>query len=133
MNEKPKRASFLIIGLGLFNVIIHLLVVDNLEYHRDELLYFSLGLHPDFGYATVPPMIGWIAALMQSIFGYSIFAVRFFPAFLGGVLVWLSARITRALGGSSYAQILTAIALMATPFSLRTFHLFQPISIDVVL
>lgn len=133
MNERPKRASFLIIGLSLLNVIIHLLVVDNLEYHRDELLYFSLGLHPDFGYATVPPMIGWIAALMQTIFGYSLFAVKLFPALLGGILVLLSTRITRALGGSSYAQILTAIALIVTPFSLRTFHLFQPVSIDVVL
>ncbi len=133
MNQRAKKASFLIIGLAILNVVIHLLVVDNLEYHRDELLYFSFGLHPDFGYATVPPLIGWIAMVMQTLFGYSLFAVKLFPALLSGVLVWLSARIAKELGGSSYAQILTAIAILVTPFSLRTFHLFQPVSIDLVL
>ncbi len=109
MNQRAKKVSFLI---GVLNISIHLLVVDNLEYHRDELLYFSLGLHPDFGYATVPPLIGWIAMVMQTIFGYSLFAVKLFPALLSGVLVWLAARITKELGGSSYAQILTAIAIL---------------------
>jgi hypothetical protein len=32
--------------LALISISIHLLVIRNLEYHRDELLYFSLGLHP---------------------------------------------------------------------------------------
>ena len=51
--------------LALINILIHILFINNLEYHRDELLYFSPGQHPAFGYATIPPMIGWIAWLMQ--------------------------------------------------------------------
>lgn len=133
MKQKGTTVSVLIPLIALANVIIHLVVIDNLEYHRDELLYFSLGLHPDFGYATVPPIIGWMAALMQTFFGYSLFAVKLFPALLGGVLIWLTAKIAKELGGSSYAQILTAIAIFVTPFSLRTFHLFQPVSIDLIL
>jgi len=133
MKQKLDKVSILIILIAIFNILIHLLVVNNLEYHRDELLYFSLGLHPDFGYATVPPVIGWIAALMQTIFGYSLFAVKLFPALLGGLLVWLSTRIAKELGGGSYAQILTAVAILIAPFSLRTFHLFQPVSIDLTL
>jgi hypothetical protein len=39
--------SLIIILLALFNVAIRLLVIGNLGYHRDELLYFSLGQHPD--------------------------------------------------------------------------------------
>ena len=69
-----------IVAIALFNIVVRLLLFDNLEYHRDELLYFSLGQHPDFGYATVPPLIGWMAWLMQNIFGYSTFSVRFLPA-----------------------------------------------------
>jgi 4-amino-4-deoxy-L-arabinose transferase-like glycosyltransferase len=83
---KPLKTRILtdlpVIFLVLFNICIHLLVINNLEYHRDELLYFSLGQHPDFGFATVPPMIGWIAWLMQNVFGNSLFAVRLFPALL---------------------------------------------------
>ena len=94
-------ADLPIIFLAIFNIFIHLLVKGNLGFHRVELLYFSLGQHPDFGFATVPPMIGWIAWLMQNIFGYSLFAVRLLPAFLSGVLVILAAEFARELGGTS--------------------------------
>jgi hypothetical protein len=85
--NKNKNINLTITVIALFSVLIHLLVYRNLEYHRDELLYFSLGLHPAFGYATVPPMIGWIAWLMQNIPGtfkrsYGIVSLRY--AGLGG-------------------------------------------------
>ena len=127
------RNNLLILGLALFNVVLHLLFYRNLEYHRDELLYFSLGLHPDFGYATVPPLIGWLAALMQAIFGYSLFAVKLFPALLGGAVVFLSAKIAKELGGGTFAQLLTGVAIIFMPVTLRVFHLFQPVSIDLFL
>ena len=110
-----------IIFLAIFNILIHLLVINNLEYHRDELLYFSLGQHPDFGFATVPPIIGWIAWLMKNTLGYSLFAVRFFPALLSGILVILSAAIAGELGGSSFARILTGTGIIISGFVLRTF------------
>lgn len=125
------KVNRVIIILGLANVLLHLAFYNNLEYHRDELLYFSLGLHPDFGYASVPPLIGWLATLMQAIFGYSLFAVKLFPALMSGFFVVLSAKISKEAGGKNYAQILTGIAVIFTPFSLRTFHLFQPVHLDL--
>ena len=73
-----------IIFMALFNIIFHLLFINNFEFHRDELLYFSLGLHPAAGYATVPPLIGWAAWLMETLFGYSLFAVHLLPALTSG-------------------------------------------------
>lgn len=125
-------ADLPIIFLAIFNIFIHLLVISNLGFHRDELLYFSLGQHPDFGFATVPPMIGWIAWLMQNIFGYSLFAVRLLPAILSGVLVILAAEIARELGGTSYSRILSGIGIIISGFVLRTFSLFMPVFIDVM-
>jgi hypothetical protein len=125
-------ADLPIIFLAIFNIFIHLLVIGNLGFHRDELLYFSLGQHPDFGFATVPPMIGWIAWLMQNIFGYSLFAVRLLPAILSGVLVILAAEIARELGGTSYSRILSGIGIIISGFVLRTFSLFMPVFIDVL-
>jgi 4-amino-4-deoxy-L-arabinose transferase-like glycosyltransferase len=101
-------ADILILSLALINVAVHLLVIKNLEYHRDELLYFSLGQHPAAGYATVPPLIGWIACIMENIFGYSVFAVRVFPALLSGVMIFLAAGMAKELGGSGYASFLAA-------------------------
>ncbi len=123
--------NIFILLLAIVNIAIHLLVINNLGYHRDELLYFSLGLHPSTGYETVPPMIGWIAWLMHHLFGFSLFAVRIFPALMGGVMVFLVSAMTRELGGGSYARVLAAVALIISGFSLRTFELFQPVHIDL--
>lgn len=124
----------IIIGfLALLNVAIHLYFSNNLEFHRDELLYFSLGQHPAPGYATVPPLTGWIAWLMQNIFGYSIFAVRFFPALVSGLMVFLISALAKELGGSAYSRILAAVGIIVSVFDLRTFLLFQPVYIDLIL
>ena len=122
-----------ITGMALFSILIHLLVVNNLEYHRDELLYFSLGMHPSAGYASVPPLIGWIAWLMQNIFGYSVFAVRIFPAVLSGAMILLSAAIARELGGSRYASFLSGLGLLVSIFFMRTYGLFHPVHIEIFL
>ncbi|HCU21014.1 MAG TPA: hypothetical protein DF818_17410 [Bacteroidales bacterium] len=119
--------------MALISIFIHLIIINNLEYHRDELLYFSLGMHPAAGYASVPPLTGWIAWIMQSIFGYSVFAVRLFPALLGGALIILVASVTRELGGSKYAAFLSSVGLMISIFFQRTYFLFQPVHIEIFL
>jgi hypothetical protein len=127
------KYNWLIFLLAIINVALHLYFAKNLEYHRDELLYFSLGMHPAFGYATVPPVIGWIAWLMQAVFGNSVFAVRLFPALMSGAMVFLISAIAKELGGSVYARILAAIGIMVSVFGLRTFLLFMPVHIDLML
>jgi hypothetical protein len=119
--------------LAVFSIALHLFVSRNLEYHRDELLYFSLGQHPSFGYATVPPIIGWIAWLMQNIFGYSVFAVRLFPALLSGVMIILAASISKELGGSRYASFMAALGLLISVFFMRTYSLYMPVHIELFL
>jgi hypothetical protein len=126
-------ADLLILSLAFINVAVHLLVIKNLEYHRDELLYFSLGQHPAAGYATVPPLIGWIACFMENIFGYSVFTVRLFPALLSGVMVYLVALMAKELGGSGYASFLAAFGLTLSNFFMRSFSLFMPVYIDIFL
>lgn len=130
LNFKPSPEILL---LALFNLVIHLVFCTNLEYHRDELLYFSLGMHPDAGYATVPPLIGWIAMLMQKLFGYSVFAVRLFPAILSSIMIILAGELTKELGGSRYAVFLSAVGLTISVFFQRTNLLFQPVHTEVFL
>jgi hypothetical protein len=136
VTEERSKINYkgIIIGfLAILNVVIHLYFSNNLEFHRDELLYFSLGQHPAAGYATVPPLTGWIAWLMQNIFGYSIFAVRFFPALISGLMVFLISALAKELGGSGYSRILAAVGIIVSVFGLRTFLLFQPVYIDLIL
>jgi hypothetical protein len=119
--------------MALLSIFMHLIFMNNLEYHRDELLYFSLGQHPAAGYATVPPLIGWIACLMENLFGYSVFAVRFFPALLSAAMIILIASMAKELGGSRYSSFISAVGLTISIFFMRTFSLFMPVFIEIFI
>lgn len=129
-NPRINYVNITLAALALLNILLHLYVSSNLEYHRDELLYFSLGQHPAFGYATVPPLTGWLAWLMHNLFGYSIFAVRIFPALMSGVMIFLVAAIAGELGGSGFSRILAAVGIFVSIAGLRTFLMFQPVFLD---
>lgn len=122
-----------ILAIALFNIAMHISVAGNLEYHRDELLYFALGMHPAAGYATVPPLIGLLAWAVQNIFGYSVYAVRLIPALTSGLMILLVSGLTKEMGGSRYAALLAATGFTIAGFALRTFSLFMPVFIDVAL
>lgn len=116
---------------SILNMALHLVFYNTLGFHRDELLYFSLGQHLAAGYASVPPFIGFIAWLMIHTMGYSLFAARIIPMMLSGILVLLGAAIAKEMKGNSYAQVLAAIAIIVTPFNLRAFSMLQPVCFDV--
>ncbi len=126
-----RRVPTLLWIIAALNVVLHLAFSQNLEYHRDELLYFSQGLHPDWGYASVPPLTGWLAGLVEATLGYSVWAVRVLPALFSGVMVLLVAAISREFGGRDYAQILAGIGVVLAPLILRAFSFFQPVYLDI--
>jgi hypothetical protein len=55
-----------IVIIALINVALHLGFYNTLGFHRDELLYFFLGRHLSAGYASVPPLTGFLACLIIS-------------------------------------------------------------------
>jgi hypothetical protein len=132
LREQVSKNSVIII-MALLSIVFHLIFINNLEYHRDEMLYFSLGQHPAAGYNSVPPLIGLTAWVMQNLFGYSVFAVRLLPAILSGVMIILLAAICRELGGSAYASFLSSVGLMISIFFMRSFFLFQPVFLEIFL
>lgn len=121
-----------IFPIAVGNVTLHLVFYNTLGFHRDELLYFSLGQHLSAGYASVPPFTGFMGWVMIHTLGYSLFAARLIPSLLSGVIVILRAAIARELKGKDYSQILVAIAIVVTPFNIRAFSMFQPVCSDIV-
>lgn len=117
--------------LAIINVILHLLPSFYFEYHRDELLYFSLCDHLDFGYATTAPFIGFVAYIAKSIFGYSVFSVRFFPALMSGLLVIITSMMATELNGNSRSRLISAIGVTGTMFLLMIYGVFTPYSFDI--
>jgi 4-amino-4-deoxy-L-arabinose transferase-like glycosyltransferase len=131
INLKNCKTAHWIGLIAIFNVIFHMLFYNTLGFHRDELLYFSLGQHLSAGYASVPPFIGFIAWIVIHTLGYSLLAARLIPFLLSGIMILLIAAITREMKGGNYAQIIVAIAFTVTPFNLRCFSLFQPVCFDM--
>ncbi|GAB3516789.1 glycosyltransferase family 39 protein [Emticicia fontis] len=128
---QAKHLKWLILSLALLKTVFHLYFYNKLEPHRDELLYFSLGTHPASGYASVPPMVGILAFLLMKTIGFSAFAIKILPAILGGVMIWLTTKITEELGGNWFAQLLTALGIFIAPIFVRPFYLYQPVGFDI--
>ena len=63
------------------------------------MLYFNMGEHLSSGYATVPPVTGILAFLMNKMFGFSVFGIRLFPALMGAMCIYVISAIVKDLGG----------------------------------
>jgi hypothetical protein len=117
--------------IALANVAVHLGFYDTLGFHRDELLYFSLGRHLSCGYASLPPFTGFMAWLMIHLIGSTLFAARLLPALFSGIMVFLVAAITKELKGNAWARILAAMGILVFPVNLRGFYMFMPVFFDI--
>ena len=119
MKKNISKEWLIIIGLAVVKLCIHLATNTNYELHRDALLYYSLGEHLDWGYVSVPPLIGLISKVATFIFGNTVFALRFFPALIGSVSVIIIAGIVKELKGGILAIIIAALAFILSPSFLR--------------
>src|SRR3989304_1314699 len=78
------------------------------EDFRDELYYIACAQHPDFGYVDQPPFAPLFLAVIQFLFGNSLFVIRLFPALAFGACIFLAGRIAKKLGGTLFAQVTAA-------------------------
>jgi len=112
--------------LIVVKLCFHFLTNTNYELHRDEMLYFNMADHPDFGYVSVPPLTGFLAYIIKVLFGYSVFGIRLIPAVLGTTSVLIISKIVKDLGGSILALIIASSAFLLSPGFLIFDTLFTP-------
>ena len=130
--SKSDSARYWLIAVMFIAVKLLLHFVTNTRYEllRDEMLFFNMGDHLSAGYATVPPVTGFIAFLVHKIFGFSVFGIRFFPAVLGAASVYLISLIVKELGGGVFALVIAASSYLLAPGFLLTGTLFTPNSFE---
>lgn len=114
-------------------LLIHFLTNMRYELMRDEMLYFNMGEHLSTGYATVPPVTGFLAFLSNYIFGFSVFGIRFFPAIMGAVSLYIIASIVRELGGGITALVIAASSYLLAPGFLLVNTLLTPNAAEELL
>ncbi len=120
-----------IICAALF--VLVMAVAPRYGYFRDELYYLACGEHPAWGYVDQPPLIGWIAWLLQHTIGTSLYALRLLPAMALAILPWLTARLAREFGGSPRAEVFAALIAAVMPVAVGISHLFTMNVFDFVL
>ena len=124
------RDILILFGISLINLLIHLLTNGQYGFHRDELYLIDCSKHLDFGYADMPPLTPFFAKLMIAISGETLQSLRFFPALLSSVTVFLTGLMAKEMGGRTFAQILASITIIVAPVYLAAGTQFQTIPVD---
>ncbi|PYL07225.1 MAG: hypothetical protein DME34_07290 [Verrucomicrobia bacterium] len=112
----------LVLYLATAKFLFHLLTASRYGIFRDELYYLACGEHLDWGYVDQPPVIGLVAWSARRIFDDSLIGLRLLPAAAGAATVWLTGKVTREIGGGSFAQVIAALAVVAAPVFLIMHH-----------
>jgi hypothetical protein len=101
-----------VVGLKL---VLWVLSGDRYGFMSDELYFLDAGTRLDFGYVDFPPLIAWLAGLLQLLSLDSLPALRAVTAAVGGAITLLGVDLARRLGGSLFAQWATALLLLFAP------------------
>ncbi len=118
-----------------FRILLHLVInlIDQYGIFRDEFYYLACADHLAWGYVDHPPLSIFFLWIERFLFGESLFAIRLFPAILGGLTTFAIAVFTCELGGRRYAQITTAMFSIAAPIYLALTSYYSMNSFDVFL
>src|SRR5215467_9352874 len=100
-------------------------------YHRDELYFIESGRHLAWGYPDQPPLVPLIARLMTDIAPGSLVLLRLPSALAAGLLVLLTALLTRELGGGRTAQVLAGAVIAVAPVVTGASHLLSTTTFDL--
>ncbi len=100
---------------ALASLAAHLVCITEYGYFRDELYYIACSNHPAWGYVDHPPFSIFVLVLVRQALGESLVAIRILPAVAGAVVVFVTGRMARDLGGGRVAQIVAALAALTAP------------------
>ncbi|HXE06808.1 MAG TPA: glycosyltransferase family 39 protein [Acidobacteriaceae bacterium] len=119
--------------VALVRVILYLIAAPRYGYFRDELYYLACGQHPAWGYVDQPPLIAWMAWLLEHTIGTSLYVLRLLPMLANAGCIVLTALLARKLGGGRWAMFLAALAVLLAPIDLTFSQIFTMNAFDPLL
>jgi 4-amino-4-deoxy-L-arabinose transferase-like glycosyltransferase len=125
------NTTALLAYLAVADFAVHMPFADSYGYFRDELYYIVSGTqHLSLGYVDFPPLIAYMAALLDPISGDSLVSIHVVSALGEGILVFVAGMIARELGGGRRAQLLAAVSTLLTLTFLADASEFSPDFLD---
>ncbi len=121
-------------------LLLHLYLNGQWSFHRDELLYLALGRNLDWGYASVPPGIGFWAWFGDTVLGGSVHAIRLVSTLFGTATVLLTGLMAKEMlpkndtlgsGTGRFSMIIIGLAGLTSGAFLRPCMLFMPVVFDI--
>jgi 4-amino-4-deoxy-L-arabinose transferase-like glycosyltransferase len=106
----------ILLALALFT--LHLFTNGQYGFHRDELEMIDNARHLDWGFVDYPPLTPFVTRVALELFGPPLVGVRLFAALAQSLAMLLAGLMARELGGSRFAQIVTALAVAIAPIAL---------------
>ena len=134
----------ILLGLAFIKLLVHFYTNAFASYgiFRDELYYLACSDHPAIGYVDQPPLSIFILSFSTFLFGDSLFALRLVPAVCGAAVVVITGLIAKELGGGRFAQVIAAVASIASLnrlamdnfYSMNSFdHLFWALAAFIIV
>jgi hypothetical protein len=120
------QITLIIVGMSMLKFLVNLLVWGNYELHREAYISLVYADHPAWGYIENPPFIMAISWISVKIFGGSAFALRLFPALVGGISMLFLGKLTKELNGKKWAVILATVSYLVAPVFLKSNSLYLP-------
>jgi len=131
-SSRLTSGTTIVLSIAAIRLVLYCIAGRNYGYFRDELYYLACGEHPAWGYVDQPPIIGWMAWLLQHTIGTSLYALRLLPALADTASIVLSGLLARQLGGRRWAMFLAALATLMAPVLLGLSHLFTMNAFDLL-
>jgi len=110
--QTPIAVAF---ALAIVKLFLFLLAGNQYGYFRDELYFLACAEHLAFGYPDHAPLSVFITKLSTSVFGDSLYAIRFLPALAGALRIVLTGLLVREFGGKHFATLLACLCVLIAP------------------
>src|SRR5436305_6124876 len=118
--------TVVVVLLAACKLVLHLATTGHFGYSFfvDELYFLACSEHLSWGFVDMPPLFPAITALLRTVLGDSLFAIRLLPALSGAALVLMTGLMARDLGGRRFAQGIAALAVLTAPLWLLLHSLY---------
>jgi len=120
----------LIVAVGLF--ALEMVFAGRYGFHRDELYFLDSARHLQLAYVDQPILTPLLVRVSLSLFGVSLYAIRFWSALAVAATVVVGALLAREFGGGRRAQMLAAVAVATMPVLLAAGHTMGTTPIDIL-
>lgn len=112
--------------------LFYLLTFEGYGVFRDELYYVACGRHLAWGYVDHPPFVALVAALVETLFGPSLFFLRLTAALALAATVAAAGALARELGGGRFGSLLGQFLVFSAPIYLAMSSYFSMNAFDIL-